>query len=279
MKTKTYLWGITIVALIALCGKVYAQEKNQQKVARVKIIENNQVVIDTSIKNSSPELEKELQELLKERDMVILRAGKSDVESPTWHERDILVIRRDVIDSIMIQLQQKMQEVKIQITDNEEFRKLKEEMRMSWEKSKQELDSMRIRILKKFDTFSPPEVYFFKDDKPSREVVVIKKSKDDDTEAAEERVFERVIRRDVNEKKQGTGESKVIVMQKGEGEIIEIDGIKIIIPAKESMKIEKPDEDYYKIETKEGRTVIISIKEKNKVETNPSGTEKRKTRK
>lgn len=266
-------------APLALWNNVSAQEKTQQNVARIKIVENNQVVIDTTIANSSPELDKELQELLKERDMVILRAGKSGTESPTWQDRDIFVFRRNDIDSMMIQLQQKMQEVRIQIADNEEFRKLKEEMRINWEEGRQELDSMRIRILKKYDSFSPPEVYFFKDDKPSREVVVIKKSKNDDPEAAEEKVIERVIRKDMTEKEPGTRESKVIIMQKGEGNIIDIDGIKIIIPDKEGMKIEKPDEGYYEFETKEGKTVIIKIKSDNKVETDSSGKVKRKTRK
>lgn len=195
----------------------FSQVKEKQNVTKVKIVENNTVVLDTAIYKESAGLEKELDELLKERDIVIIRSGEQGSQEKSQNERDFIVIKRKEIDSMMMQMQDKMQEFRIRMVESEEYQKLREEMKENWEKSRIEMDSLRLRIMRSFDDFTPPQIFYF--------------NKDD-------------------------GEIK-----RGEGKIVEIDGMTLILKDGDAEIIENEKNGEYKIISPDGRQIKIIVTE------------------
>jgi hypothetical protein len=242
----------------------FSQVKEKQNVTKVKIVENNTVVLDTAIYKESAGLEKELDELLKERDIVIIRSGEPGSHEKPQNERDFIVIKRKEIDSMMMQMQDKMQEFRIRMVESEEYQKLREEMKENWEKSRIEMDSLRLRIMRSFDDFTPPRIYFFnKGDEKNKKIIIM-----ESPEGKEEKVIEwstkpkamDVEKEDTNVKAEK--ESKVIIMKKGsEGKILEIDGMTLILKNGDVEIIENSENGEYKIISPDGRQIKIIVTE------------------
>lgn len=248
----------------------FSQVKEKQNMAKVKIVENNQVVFDTNIYQGSAGLDKELDELLKERNFVILRSGDPGSQKQSRTERDFVVIKRNEIDSIMRQVQENIQEFRLKMLENEEYLKLREEMKENFEKSRIEMDSLRIRIVRFFDGFTPPRVYFFNEgEDKKKDIIIMRSSKGEEVEVVEwtKNPKTSVVEKEFTDKKVEK-DSKVINMKKGsEGKIVEIDGITLILKDGDTEIIENPENGEYKIISADGRVVKIivpdsSIKEK-----------------
>jgi hypothetical protein len=225
MKLRLNYWFIAFI-LLPVSMNSFTQEKKEQNVARVKIVENNQVIVDTTIYKNSPELEKELQELLKERDMIILRSGNPEEEGSVRLEKDIMVFRKNEIDSMMTEIQKNMKEFKIKLLESEEYANIREEVKANWEKSRIEMDSMRVRIMKSFEDFTPPQVFFF--------------DKGDEMEK----------------------DSKVIIMRKdGSDKVVELEDLTIILRNNDLEIIESDEKDEYQIKSSDGKVIRIVISE------------------
>jgi hypothetical protein len=247
----------------------FSQVKEKQNVAKVKIVENNQVILDTTIYNESAELENELDELLKESKIVILRKEEPGSQEQPITERDFIVIKRKEIDSMMMQMQDKMQEFRLRMVESEEYQKLREEMKENWEKGRIEMDSLRMRIMRSFDDFSPPRVYFYHEGDHENKKIIIMKS----PEGKEEKVMEWttkpgnvVVEKEVTDGKVDK-ESKVIVMKKGgEGKIVEIDGMTLVLKNGDVEIIENTENGEYKIISPDGRQIKIIVTDTSKEE-------------
>jgi hypothetical protein len=242
----------------------FSQVKEKQNVTKVKIVENNEIVLDTAIYKESSELEKELDELLREREIMIISSGKPGSQEQSRTDRDFVVIKRKEIDSMMMQMQDKMQEIRMKVMESEEYKKLREEMKENWEKSRIEMDSLRMRIMRSFDDFTPPRIYFFnKGDEESKKIIIM-----ESPDGKEEKVIEWstkpkamiVEKEDTNVK--ADKESKVIVMKKGsEGKIVEIDGMTLILKDGDAEIIENTENGEYKIISPDGRQIKIIVTE------------------
>jgi hypothetical protein len=242
----------------------FSQVKEKQNVTKVKIVENNEIVLDTAIYKESSELEKELDELLREREIMIISSGKPGSQEQSRTDRDFVVIKRKEIDSMMMQMQDKMQEFRIRMVESEEYQKLREEMKENWEKSRIEMDSLRMRIMRSFDDFTPPRIYFFnKGDEENKKIIIM-----ESPDGKEEKVIEWstkpkamiVEKEDTNVK--ADKESKVIVMKKGsEGKIVEIDGMTLILKDGDAEIIENTENGEYKIISPDGRQIKIIVTE------------------
>lgn len=240
----------------------FSQVKEKQNVTKVKIVENNEVVLDTTIYKESTELEKELDELLREREIMIISSGKPGSQEKSRTDKDFVVIKREEIDSMMMQMQDKMQEIRMKVMESEEYKKLREEMKENWEKSRIEMDSLRMRIMRSFDDFSPPRVYFYHEGDDENKKIIIMKS----PEGKEEKVMEwttksgnMVVEKEVTDGKVDK-ESKVIVMKKDdEGKIVEIDGVTLILKNGDVEIIENTENGEYKIISPDGRQIKIIV--------------------
>ena len=247
----------------------FSQVKEKQNVTKVKIVENNTLVLDTTIYKESAEMEKELDELLREREIMIISSGKSDSGEKSLTERDFVVIKRKEIDSMMMQLQDKMQEFRMKMMESEEYRKLREEMKENWEKSRIEMDSLRMRIMRSFDDFSPPRVYFFNEgNEEKKDIIIMRSPRNKEVEIMEwsEKSGNKVVEKELTDGK-AEKESKVIVMKKGdEGKILEIDGMTLVLKNGDVEIIENPENGEYKIISPDGRQIKIIVTDTSKEE-------------
>jgi hypothetical protein len=124
--------------------------------------------------------------LLREREIMIISSGKPGSQEQSRTDRDFVVIKRKEIDSMMMQMQDKMQEFRIRMVESEEYQKLREEMKENWEKSRIEMDSLRMRIMRSFDDFTPPRIYFFnKGDEENKKIIIM-----ESPDGKEEKVIE-----------------------------------------------------------------------------------------
>lgn len=247
----------------------FSQVKEKQNVTKVKIVENNTLVLDTTIYKESAEMEKELDELLREREIMIISSGKPDSGEKSLTERDFIVIKRKEIDSMMMQMQDKMQEFRMKMMESEEYRKFREEMKENWEKSRIEMDSLRMRIMRSFDDFSPPRVYFFNEgDEEKKDIIIMRSPKNKEVEVMEwsEKSGNKVAEKKLTDGKVDK-ESKVIVMKKGsDGKIIEIDEMTLILKNGDAELIENSENGEYKIISADGKLIKITVTDTSKKE-------------
>lgn len=277
MKSNCLLVSLIVFGIGFSLNNGFAQEKEKQHVQKIKIVENNKVILDTTIHKNSSDLDKELEELKKEKEIIFFKSGASDSDFPVWKDKDFMIIRRGEIDSILNKVQDRMIELRIKMKDIDEFKQLREEIQEVISKSKHEFDSMRIRIRnnKAYDGHSSSNVYFFEKGGDDKEVIIIRSHDGHEKEVTSEKlprsksvVVEKEISKGPVEK-----ETKMVFVQQGSKKEIEIDNVKMIVVNKNVEKAEKVGDGQYEIITDDGK--IITIKVSDRKETEAPKTQKK----
>ncbi len=259
------------MALYLVFPYTYSQEKGGKRPGTIKIhvvVENSNGLSDTTVYKFSEKNERLVDNSHEFEHIEIRRGGDTIKEWKPRINREFIESQIEEVDSLIIQVIDKMREVKGKIKDTEEYQKAIDELNYFLEKSQTEFDSLRIRIKQSKDDFIPRQVHFYKGNGGERrEVVIVKDQKIDEKKVVIEKTPKTKtvnIEKEVG-KKPGDEERRVVIMQRGSGNrIVEINDLKIILNNGDFELIENSEKGEYQIITSDGKKFRIIVSEQSK---------------